>query len=82
MKFSTLAFGLFAASAAVAAPVADAPAAIERRTPPGIPSTSTAKSLLAGLGVRTSDASGYSRFVPPSTVSICASFQHTDLTPF
>jgi hypothetical protein len=54
MKFSTVIISVFAASAAVAAP-------LEKRTPPNIPSTDTAKSLLAGLGVRTTDATGYSR---------------------
>ena len=38
-------------------------AAIEKRTPPNIPTAASAKSMLATLPTRTTDAPGYARLV-------------------
>ncbi|KAI5820453.1 hypothetical protein BZA77DRAFT_273993 [Pyronema omphalodes] len=63
MKFSvsTILFGLVATSSA---------AAIEKRTPPNIPSASSAKTMLASIPVRTTDATGYQRSLFPHWITI------------
>jgi hypothetical protein len=58
----------FFASLAISGLIASASAAaIEKRTPPNIPSTSSAKTMLAGLATRTTDATGYDRLVPSAS---------------
>ncbi|TGZ79597.1 hypothetical protein EX30DRAFT_380532 [Ascodesmis nigricans] len=56
MHFSTFFLPLTLTASALAAP-----AILEKRTPPNIPSKSSAISMLAGLSTRTTDATGYSR---------------------
>lgn len=67
MKFFSS--SIIAAAAVAIASVEAAPVA----TPPGIPSASSAKSQLAALTVRTSDASGYNRDLFPHWSAVSGS---------
>ncbi|KAI5803833.1 hypothetical protein EDC01DRAFT_473147 [Geopyxis carbonaria] len=66
MQFLSLV--LLATATAVSA--APAPAAIEKRSPPNIPTAASARTMLASLTVRSTDATGYDRDLFPHWITI------------
>ncbi|KAL0640584.1 hypothetical protein Q9L58_000248 [Maublancomyces gigas] len=61
MKFSALALFISVVSAA--------PAALQKRTPPNIPTAAAATTMLASLSIRTVDATGYDRDLFPHWIT-------------
>lgn len=70
----------FTAAAPAPAP-APVPADLWKRSPPGIPSPATARSLLAGLAIRTTDPGGYDRSLFPHWITISGTCEYALISP-
>ncbi|KAL7272116.1 hypothetical protein RUND412_005086 [Rhizina undulata] len=68
MKFSSVSFLVSGIGISIL-PSASSANVIGKRTPPNIPSASTAKSLLSDLTIRTTDATGYDRDLFPHWIT-------------